>query len=53
MDKDGDSYVLAGSQGGAPRDPVSVLNLRANPQIELRDETVVRPMQVRRGQGHG
>lgn len=47
VDKDGDSYVLAGSQGGAPKDPVWVLNLRANPQIELRDETVVRPMQVR------
>src|SRR5262245_65322103 len=45
--KDGDSYVLVGSQGGAPKDPVWVLNLRANPQIELRDETVVRPMQVR------
>ena len=43
--KDGDSYVL--SQGGAPKDPVWVLNLRANPQIELRDETVVPPMQVR------
>jgi F420H(2)-dependent quinone reductase len=45
--KDGDSYVLVGSQGGAPKDPVWVLNLRANPQIELRVETVVRPMQVR------
>src|SRR5262245_61732414 len=41
--KDGDSYVLVGSQGGPPKDPVWVLNLRANPQIELRDETVVRP----------
>jgi F420H(2)-dependent quinone reductase len=36
-----------GSQGGAPKDPVWVHNLRANPQIELRDETVVRPMRVR------
>jgi deazaflavin-dependent oxidoreductase (nitroreductase family) len=42
-----DSYVLVGSQGGAPKDPVWVHNLRANPQIELRDETVVRTMQVR------
>ena len=33
--KDGDSYVLVGSQGGAPKDPVWVHNLRANPQIEL------------------
>jgi len=45
--KDGDSYVLVGSQGGAPTDPVWVHNLRANPSIELRDETVVRPMHVR------
>src|SRR5947199_10482209 len=45
--KDGDSYVLVGSQGGAPTDPAWVHNLRANPRVELRDETVVRPMQVR------
>ena len=45
--KDGNSYVLVGSQGGAPKDPAWVHNLRANPQIELRDETIVRPMRVR------
>jgi deazaflavin-dependent oxidoreductase (nitroreductase family) len=45
--KDGDKYVLIASQGGAPTDPVWVHNLRANPSIELRDETVVRPMRVR------
>jgi len=45
--KDGDKYVLVGSQGGAPKDPAWVHNLRANPHIELRDETVVRPMRVR------
>jgi len=45
--KDGDRYVLVGSQGGAPKDPVWVHNLRADPQIELRDETVARPMRVR------
>jgi F420H(2)-dependent quinone reductase len=45
--KDGDSYVLVGSQGGAPEDPAWVHNLRANPRVELRDQTVVRPMQVR------
>jgi F420H(2)-dependent quinone reductase len=45
--KDGDAYILVGSQGGAPKDPVWVHNLRANPQVELRDETVVRPMRVR------
>src|ERR1700736_3158647 len=45
--KDGDNYILVGSQGGAPKDPVWVHNLRVNPQIELRDETIVRPMRVR------
>ncbi len=45
--KDGDSYVLVGSQGGAPTDPAWVHNLRANPDVEIRDETVVRPMRVR------
>ena len=45
--KDGNSYVLVGSQGGAPTDPVWVHNLRANPDVEIRDETVVRPMRVR------
>jgi F420H(2)-dependent quinone reductase len=45
--KDGNNYVLIGSQGGAPKDPVWVHNLRANPRVELRDETVVRPMRVR------
>jgi F420H(2)-dependent quinone reductase len=45
--KDGNSYVLVGSKGGAPRDPVWVHNLRVNPDVEIRDETVVRPMRVR------
>ncbi len=45
--KDGDKYVLVGSQGGAPKDPAWVHNLRADPQIELRDETAVRKMRVR------
>ena len=45
--KDGDSYVLVGSQGGAPKDPVWVHNLRADPHVELRDETVERSMHVR------
>ena len=45
--KDGNSYVLVGSQGGAPTDPVWVHNLRANPDVEIRDETVVRSMRVR------
>jgi deazaflavin-dependent oxidoreductase (nitroreductase family) len=45
--KEGDSYVLVGSQGGAPKDPVWVYNLRANPQVELRDLAVVQTMRVR------
>ena len=45
--KEGDSYVLVGSVGGAPQDPVWVHNLRANPEIELRDRTEVWRMRVR------
>ena len=44
---DGKAYVLVGSQGGAPTDPVWVHNLRADPDIELRDLTVVTPMRAR------
>ena len=45
--KDGNGYVLVGSQGGLPTDPVWVHNLRANPNVELRDETVAGPMRTR------
>lgn len=45
--KDGANYVLVGSRGGAPEDPVWVYNLRANPLVELRDLAVVRTMRVR------
>ena len=45
--RDGEGYVLVGSQGGAPKDPAWVHNLRADPHIELRDGTIVRPMHVR------
>ena len=45
--KDGESYVLVGSQGGAPKHPAWVHNLRINPDVEIRDETVVQPMRVR------
>ena len=45
--KDGASYVLVGSQGGAPTDPAWVHNLRVNPAVEIRDRTVVQPMRVR------
>ena len=45
--KDGANYVLVGSQGGAPKHPVWVHNLRVHPAVEIRDLTVVQPMWVR------
>ena len=45
--KDGDNYVLVGSQGGAPKNPVWVYNLRADADVEIRDETEVYAMRVR------
>ncbi len=45
--RDGDNYVLVGSQGGAPQHPAWVHNLRSNPKVELRDKTEVQAMQVR------
>ena len=44
---DGASYILVGSMGGAPTNPVWVNNLRANPVVEIRDLTVVQAMRVR------
>ena len=45
--KDGDNYVLVGSKGGAPKNPVWVYNLRADGNVEVRDETEVYSMKVR------
>jgi deazaflavin-dependent oxidoreductase (nitroreductase family) len=45
--KDGDSYILVGSQGGRPKHPVWVFNLRTNPDVEIRDRTEVQSMRVR------
>src|SRR5690349_13448078 len=45
--KDGNNYVLIGSVGGAPKNPVWVNNLRANSAIKLRDLSTVQPMRVR------
>lgn len=45
--KDGASYVLVGSMGGAPKNPVWVYNLRANPDVEIRDRDQVQQMRVR------
>lgn len=45
--KVGDAYALVGSYGGRPRNPVWVDNLRANPDVEIRDRTEVFRMRVR------
>jgi len=45
--RDGANYVLVGSQGGAPTHPVWVYNLRANPAVNIRDQTVVQTMRAR------
>jgi deazaflavin-dependent oxidoreductase (nitroreductase family) len=40
-------YVLIGSMGGQPNNPVWVYNLRANPDIQIRDKTDVFDMRAR------
>lgn len=45
--EDGGNYVLVGSMGGAPTNPVWVYNLRANPNVEIRDHTAVHAMRAR------
>ena len=42
-----DRYVLVGSMGGRPKNPVWGYNLRANPDVEIRDATEVFKMRVR------
>jgi deazaflavin-dependent oxidoreductase (nitroreductase family) len=41
------NYVLIGSMGGQPKNPVWVYNVRANPDVQIRDETEVFDMRVR------
>ena len=48
---DGSNYVLVGSRGGAPEDPKWVGNLRADPDVEIRDGTEVRRYRVRQVEG--
>ena len=40
-------YVLIGSMGGQPKNPVWVYNLRANPDVKIRDKHEVTEMKVR------
>lgn len=42
-----EGYVLVGSMGGQPKNPVWVYNLRANPDVEIRDCTEVFQMRAR------
>ena len=44
---DGRNYILVASQGGAPKNPRWYHNLKAEPNVEIRDETQVHSMQVR------
>ena len=44
---DGRNYILVASRGGAPTDPQWAHNLRANPEVEIRDKTQVQAMRVR------
>ena len=45
--KDGSSYILVGSVGGAPKNPVWVYNLRSHPDVQVRDKGDVMSMRVR------
>ena len=45
--KDDNNYVLVGSRGGAPKNPVWVYNLRADGNVEIQDETEAYTMRVR------
>ncbi len=40
-------YVLIGSMGGQPKNPVWVYNLRAHPDVQIRDKTEVFEMRAR------
>ena len=44
---DGNSYILVASKGGAPEHPVWYHNLKAEPNVEIRDETEVYSMRTR------
>ena len=50
---DGNNYVLVGSKGGAPKNPVWVYNLRAHADVEIQDETAVHNMRVREVERRG
>ena len=44
---DGKNYILVGSRGGAPKHPLWCHNLKAEPNVEIRDGAEVYSMRVR------
>jgi deazaflavin-dependent oxidoreductase (nitroreductase family) len=44
---DGKNYILVASRGGAPKHPQWYYNLKAEPNVEIRDKTEVYKMRVR------
>ena len=44
---DGNSYILVASMGGAPKHPVWYYNLKAEPNVEIRDKTDIYQMRAR------
>lgn len=44
---DGNNYILVGSNGGAPNNPLWVYNLRTDPDVTIQDETETYTMRVR------
>ena len=44
---DGNNYILVASHGGAPKHPFWYHNLKADPNVEIRDKTEVYEMRVR------
>ena len=44
---DGNRYVLVASLGGAPKHPLWYHNLKADPNVEIRDRAEVHSMRVR------
>ncbi len=44
---DGSSYVLVASKGGAPEHPLWYHNLKADPNVQIRDKALVFTMRVR------
>ena len=44
---DGDNYVLVASWAGSPKHPLWYHNLKADPEVEIRDKTEVFPACVR------